>query len=822
MSKNKSNKQLTNKLAGKETSLSRRRGQKSESNSSEVSKKNYIRSHVEHFVLCLRDAYSFKDPMEVISGVTERLHKLFSIPIEKVFKWFYGNALGWSTNNLDDVLGLPEVDHLGFNSKLAYDACKIFGGRLQVFLQKFFRRQVRYTKPTSEWKRRKEAFARAQTFLMFKKGSPQVSSDLIADAARKHREAMSNSQKAHDFRRQLKEELLPLIKVDGNSDFVNPTLFNEDTGFLWGVEATEAEIELERKAELQTEIESQAETLIEILFKPGSFKREMKKEKTLFPSSSAHSDKGASSFKGGATGIVASYFEPFHSGELLSMSYHPRTGVKSHYQVSYPFAAERIASDLLENEFEAVPVYLQEPLKVRTITKGPALPYWFLLPVQKFLWSSLLRHPVFCLIGEPISKENLNGMLQFVKTKDEKWLSGDYSAATDNLAKWLIEKCWSKICSRTGIPDPLYELGLKGLTGHKLKYDEGVVEQQNGQLMGSPLSFPLLCLCNAAICSLAFDKNRRNFHKLPMRINGDDCVMSYTEEEKRRWSEYANFIGMSPSPGKCYFAEDWLQMNSELFVLRGGSFRHINFTNFSLASPYLAKGGEERTIESLSQTMQSFCFGKSEKAVNIWIRRMAPFIKKKVPGVISWYLPQCLGGLGLMSNEMGGSLFSHSQLQVATKFYQDLIAGGSLPYHVSSVRGGLANFRQVKKLNKYISYLPILDKEVVPVKEFWSERFFKERGEEEAMAPLLWENLIQTEKVVLTKRVSKPVLNNQVLKVFKNSKKLNPLPLTELLRLRGVEPIVPSGLYKSSFEPSGIFLDILAKLTQKQKEVLTM
>lgn len=814
---NKSNKQLTNKLAGKETSLLERPGPNSRSNSQEVSKKYYIRSHVEHFVLCLRDAFGFKDPMEVVDAVSERLLKLFpSLPIEKVFKWFYGNSLGWSMNTLQDIQGLPEVDSLGLESRQVFDACKIFGGRLMKFLQSFFRRQILHSKPTSCWKRRKDTFSKAQTFLMFKKGSPQVSEDLIAEASRKHREAMTNSKKAHSFKEELRSDLRSALQFDSEGNFSLP--LTEMSGYTWGDD--EEEFVLEKNQKLQVKIEKQAEKLVEILFKPGSFKRVMVNENAIFPSSSAHSDTGTSIMKGGATGLVAKYFEPVSTGELLSMSYHPRLGVKSHYQIAYPYAADAIASDLLKSEFNAIPVYLREPLKVRTITKGPALPYWYLMPVQKFLWSQLQKHPVFQLIGEPISSKILDGMLPFCNSKDEKWLSGDYSAATDNLAKWLIEKFWSKICTRTGIPDPIYQLGLKALTGHKLFYGDEIVQQQNGQLMGSPLSFPLLCLCNAAICCLSFDKKRRNFNKVPMRINGDDCVMSFTISERERWIRYANFIGMSPSPGKCYFADDWLQMNSELFVLRKGSFHHINYINFSLASPFLAKGGEERTVESLSQTMQSFCFGRSEKFIDIWMRRMAPYLKKKVPGLISWYLPQTLGGLGLMTKKMSGDLFTHRQLQVATKFYDNIVQGLNPPYKISSIKGGLANFRSFKKLQDIAVKRPIFG-ESKPVREFWYERFFKERGEEGVFTPLLWENLIQTDEVLLSKKVQKSVLNNQVLKAFRSSS-IEPKTLKDLLRLKGVDVIIPREAYMSSYEPSGIFLDTLAALTEKDKRILTI
>jgi len=803
---------LSNKLAGKETSLKQVWRQKSESRPVQVSKKtDYIRSHVEHFVLCLRDAYGFKDPMEVVNKVTQRLERLFpNIAIEKVFKWFYGNSLGWCTDISEDIVRLQEVDDLHLDSANWYDSSKIFGGRLSKFLQKFFRRQSRHTQPTSEWKRRKQAFAKAQTFLMFKKGSPQVSEDLINEADRKHRIAMSNTKKAISHLSTLDKYMDTPMTQESNhdSDGWPETIVSSD----WGVEAENAEPSIE-DASLQIEIEEQCRFIVNAIFKPGSFDRVLRKE-TLdksgpdFPSTRAHSDPETSRFHGGAVNLIREHFVP-QVGELISMSYHPKLGVQTHYAISYPNAVDSIVSDLKNNNFIAEPVYLREPLKVRTITKGPSTPYWFFKPIQKWLWSSLQRHPIFELIGTPITSEILNKMLPTANPLG-KWLSGDYSAATDNLVRWLSEIIWVQICNRSGIPSELMDLGLRGLTDHTLRYDDELVLQQNGQLMGSPLSFPILCIANAAICLLAFDKPRRRMNAA-LKVNGDDCVMCYTDEERLRWTKYANFIGMTPSPGKCYFAPDWLQMNSELFLLHKGSFRHINFINFSLASPYLSKGGQERTIESLSQTMQSFCIGKSSKQIDIWIRRMAPYLKAKVPKLISWYMPQCLGGLGLMTTELSGKIFTSQQIRVASLFYKSAVEGKELPYKISSVRGGKADYQNLK-IHNAITKKAIFDADIKPVKSYWSERFFKDKTEEEKFTPLLWERLLTGGEILIDEFATKPVLSKKVERVFyKKSKKVEPIELKVLLSFRGYDISILDEALKSDYEPKNVFLDVLAR-----------
>jgi hypothetical protein len=298
--------------------------------------------------------------------------------------------------------------------------------------------------------------------------------------------------------------------------------------------------------------------------------------------------------------------------------------------------------------------------------------------------------------------------------------------------------------------------------------------------------------------------------------------MYYTERERRRWYSYSAFIGMSPSPGKCYYASDWLQMNSELFVLRKSGFRHINFINFSLASPYLAKGGAERNIKDLSAAMTAFCWGRGPKFINIWLRRMTPFLKRRIPKLISWFLPKCLGGLGLISSKPSGSLFSLRQLKVATTFYDAAINGEIAPYQLNSVKGGSVSFRMLKQLKKLLITIPIFE-ERRPVREMWFDRFVKEKHEEASITPLLWESIIKGRSCRVTKITPlKNPLTNSILSAFsyKKLKKVRPKKLDLLLTLKGVEYILPSQALKSEYEPKSIFLDVTATLADKDKGVL--
>jgi hypothetical protein len=228
----------------------------------------------------------------------------------------------------------------------------------------------------------------------------------------------------------------------------------------------------------------------------------------------------------------------------------------------------------LDERLEAVPVPILEPLKVRMITKGQAAEYYRTIELQKFMHSALRAHPIFQYIGHPIDDESwVEAFRHHAELPVGKfYVSGDYKAATDNLRPELSIYAWEAICSRTGIwqdgykrliDTPYAALGRKALCGHRLHYpDEVVVDQTWGQLMGSPMSFPILCLVNAAATLAALDW--RFAKNLPLRVNGDDIGFIADDHEYWLWKKFTGACGLEFSIGKNYTSREFLIINSEL------------------------------------------------------------------------------------------------------------------------------------------------------------------------------------------------------------------------------------------------------------------
>ena len=116
---------------------------------------------------------------------------------------------------------------------------------------------------------------------------------------------------------------------------------------------------------------------------------------------------------------------------------------------------------------------------------------------------------------------------------------------------------------------------------------------RNGQLMGSPLSFPILCAINFVayktalrryVISKGGDWNKIGNMPLPVRVNGDDILFKANLDfYENFWKPAVAAIGFTLSPGKNYIASKFLTVNSEAWrPLQNGRFEKIGCLNTGL------------------------------------------------------------------------------------------------------------------------------------------------------------------------------------------------------------------------------------------------
>jgi len=318
------------------------------------------------------------------------------------------------------------------------------------------------------------------------------------------------------------------------------------------------------------------------------------------------------------------------------------------------------------------PVGLSEPLKVRVISKGPPLLYTALKPLQKFLWKTLKRHQVFSLIGRYVLPDDIQWCLGDLED-GEVAVSGDYQASTDNLHSWVSETLLDQllICLGENATDEdlvlspkdffqsLRTLCLKALTKHTFSHN-GLKPQKEGQLMGSIISFPFLCLANAALCRRSMEVSDRKVYNLygsrcvPLLVNGDDCLFKGRDGRIRQiWEAMASHAGLSSSVGKTYFSRDFCTINSTIFEWSVTQWVERKYINLGLLH------GQKRSVVSGSSSMN-----QPEAQLGVLARelkrscppRLWPSVKNRFISLnsialktyqVPWFVPEWLGGLGL-------------------------------------------------------------------------------------------------------------------------------------------------------------------------------
>jgi hypothetical protein len=283
------------------------------------------------------------------------------------------------------------------------------------------------------------------------------------------------------------------------------------------------------------------------------------------------------------------------SSELHSMKYHPRqevfmdTGVqKTKPRTNYcheirirpGFEEWREMCDNYEfNPTKPLKCIIQailEPNKVRIISKGESLPYYSMKPLQKVIHNVMRRMDCFRLIGRPFCSTDCYDLVKRALPTWE-WFSIDYSAATDGLSFNYSGRIFDFITSGLPFEDRLLAsqvLGLhelyypvdKGFQNLSIHIPEKMGMMTNGQLMGSILSFPVLCLANYGVYVEATKSIHEGWSddeiKSHVLINGDDMVYAAPESLWGIQNRVGNDVGLKASVGKAYIHPIYLNINS--------------------------------------------------------------------------------------------------------------------------------------------------------------------------------------------------------------------------------------------------------------------
>lgn len=287
-------------------------------------------------------------------------------------------------------------------------------------------------------------------------------------------------------------------------------------------------------------------------------------------------------------------------------------------------------SSLPENVVQAVAI--PEPLKVRMITKSQPLA-WALKPMQRAMWKALGKFDCFNLTQGKREEEEVPLMFG---QQEGFLLSGDYSAATDRLNSDVMAACVNEL-TKVFASNPILCDYLRWESGqHRITYPKwtGIpdVIQTRGQLMGSLLSFPILCVANAA--TLMTLRKHESLGQVRALINGDDIL--FREKSLRKihsWKRIASAMGLEPSVGKNYCSRHFGSINSQLILVskNGKNLQVVKTGKFTVCG-----NPKSRSHVSMADALG---FPKS------LLVRYGRSILERTPESID--VPTMLGGLGV-------------------------------------------------------------------------------------------------------------------------------------------------------------------------------
>jgi len=276
----------------------------------------------------------------------------------------------------------------------------------------------------------------------------------------------------------------------------------------------------------------------------------------------------------------------FHRAALLHVGFCPpneQIGAEEHQLVHWfdelvhAWASRDLTQHAHRNagSLPAKIIGLPEPLKIRTITAGPEEAYFEASYLQKFVHGHLRKHPVFRLIGQPLTLVDIQETFKRPLRLGEFFVSGDYKSATDLISGALSTCAARALADVVGMSSHLSDLFVACLTGHEIHLKEQKLRdlQQNGQLMGSPLSFPILCLINAALTRYALELRNDTVGKTalgdyPLLINGDDVGFVTDQDGYTLWKTITKMGGLVFSEGKNFTSTEFIVLNSCMFELK--------------------------------------------------------------------------------------------------------------------------------------------------------------------------------------------------------------------------------------------------------------
>lgn len=223
---------------------------------------------------------------------------------------------------------------------------------------------------------------------------------------------------------------------------------------------------------------------------------------------------------------------------------------------------------------------VQSAGKPRPLTKFPAEGL-YLKPIHKTIYGALSSKK--WLLRGPPSREALLKAGFSADLGD--LVSGDYKSATDNLPIEVMEVALARMLRNAiSIPENVKELAQRACRP-LLFSEKETLEVKVGQMMGSLLSFPFLCLQNYLSFRWSLRSAGIKGH-VPVLINGDDILFQEPKPGfSETWFRVVSAVGLEVEQTKTSVARDFGSLNSTLLRWEEGRLVPVWSPRFGMFRP---------------------------------------------------------------------------------------------------------------------------------------------------------------------------------------------------------------------------------------------
>lgn len=203
--------------------------------------------------------------------------------------------------------------------------------------------------------------------------------------------------------------------------------------------------------------------------------------------------------------------------------------------------------------------------KTRSVTIASILQLQ-LAPLSSTLYDALVR--TGAILKGDCSPLKLKGMKS---CKGEEFISGDYSASTDN---FISENTATLIAAlkatSTRIPAALFDLMASFMENPTITWKDLAFQATSGQLMGDRPSFSLLCLTNltGVFLGIGPKETRARTKSGLIKINGDDILMRLPPSLRENWIASLPIAGLKIEPVKTLIHKTVMTLNSTFYLAR--------------------------------------------------------------------------------------------------------------------------------------------------------------------------------------------------------------------------------------------------------------